>query len=114
MMELKPDNGLLEVRVNGLALAFRADSAFAEKAARLGREAEERAAAAAAGVQDPQGVSAFLIRALDTLLGEGTVATVFGEGEIEILDLLDLLDLVMSEFHRYRAARIARLKEGTV
>ncbi len=112
MKELNLDNGMLEVRVNGLTLTFRADSAFAEKTDRLGKEAEERAAAAAAGRRDPDGVAAFLCRALDTLLGEGTVASIFGDEPPEILDLLDVLDLVMSEFHRYRTARIGRLKEG--
>jgi hypothetical protein len=113
MKEWKLDHGVLAVSVNGKVFPFRADSHFAERACALGDEAKKRALMAAAeGRQDPEGTRAFLSRAIDILLETEAVAAIFEEEEPDILDLLAILDLVMDEFHRYRAERLARLKEG--
>ena len=113
MKELQLNPVTLSVAVNGTIFPFRADSDFAERAQRLGDEAKRRALLAAAeGRHDPAGTKAFLMRAIDTLLDCEAMATLFEGDSPELLDLLDILDLIMSEFHRYRAERIGRLKEG--
>ena len=115
MKELNLDPGILTVAINGKPFVFRADSAFAERACSLGNEAKRRALLAAAeGRHDPDGTKSFLIRAIDTLLGDGSITSIFGEASPDTLDLLDILDVIMSEFYRYRTERLARVKEGMV
>ena len=113
MKELKLDSGMLEIAIEGRTYPFRADVAFAERVAELTGEAERRSAMASAEERnDPVETAAFLSYAVDSLLGDGTVEAVFGEDMPEILPLLDILDGIMTVFCHYRAARIAKLKEG--
>jgi hypothetical protein len=113
MKELKLDPALLEIAIEGQIYPFRADSAFAERVAELAGEAERRSAMASAEDRnDPVETAAFLSYAVDSLLGDGTVEAIFGEDIPEILPLLDILDGIMTVFCDYRAARIAKLKEG--
>ncbi len=107
------DPGILSLSIEGRKYTFQADSAFAEQVAILAEEAERRADMASADSrQNASEVAAFLSYAIDSLLGNGTVATVFGENEPEILSLLDILDGIMETFRQYRAGRLAKLKGG--
>jgi len=113
MKELKLDPALLAIAIEGHVYTFRADAAFAERVAQLAGEAERRSAMASAEERnDPVGTAAFLSYAVDSLLGDGTVETIFGADIPEILPLLDILDGIMTVFCDYRAARITQLKEG--
>lgn len=113
MKERKLDTGILTVSFEGHDFSFRSDSAFAEQVADLAEEAERRAVMASAEDRhDPVETAAFLSYAVDSLLGDGTIETIFGEDLPEILPLLDILEGIMEVFHQYRTARIAALKEG--
>lgn len=111
MKELTLDPGILTVCIDGKLFPFRADSAFAGRVAALAVEASERAEEVKKRkTHDPAGVAAFLAYGVDYLLGEGTVTTLFGEREPELLDLCDILGAVADTFHDYRARRLRRLK----
>ena len=113
MKKLNLNPGILSVSREGHDFTFRADSAFAERVTELAGEAERRTAMAAAeGRHNEAEVTAFLSHAVDSLLGEGASDIIFGEDTPEILTLLDVLDVIMNAFREYRAARIAKLKEG--
>ena len=113
MTELKLDPALLSVMIEGKTFSFRADSDFAALIHELGTEAERRANMSSADERnDPVEAAAFLSYAIDCLLGDGAVDTIFGGTDPDTLSLLDILDHIMRVFLEYRAARLAALKEG--
>jgi hypothetical protein len=113
MKELNLDSGVLRVKVDGKELSFRCDTEFAENAANLAEEAERRAMLAKAHNKNtPYETSAFLSYAIDTLVGDGTVETLFGEDLPDAVALCEVLSLIIDAFDEYRRARLSRLTEG--
>lgn len=112
MIEISRDPGIVSLLIHGREMSFRADAAFAHRLSLLATEASERAAVAKmTRSYQPKQVCEFLHTAIDTLLGEGTVASLFGEETPELLDLMDILTGVADAFHGYRAERLRRIKE---
>lgn len=106
-------SNLVSLTVFDHTLSFRADADFAMHLRDLAEEAERRAILARAeNRNDPHSTAAFLIRAVDTLLGTGTVDRLFPEQSPDVFDLCEILCEVTNAFHAYRQRRMSRLFYG--
>ena len=99
--------------INGHEFSFVPDSGFAEKLSLLADEAGKRAEESKGKGEDLCEASAFLSYAVDTLIGDGAVETIFGDVLPDPIDLCDILGYVADAFHSYRRRRLRALKEGS-
>ncbi len=98
--------------VNGHEFSFVPDSDFAERLSMLAKEAGKRAETCKKKGDNVCDASAFLSYAVDTLIGDGAVETIFGEDTApDPIDLCDILSYIADAFHAYKNRRLKRLKE---
>ena len=111
MKELILDDCIINIKVNGLQFGFIPDTIFASKLSQLANEASRRAALCKmSGANDGNEASRFLSYVVDTLLGEGTVETIFGDTAPSPFDLCEIIDTISCEFHSYVKNRLDKLK----
>ena len=113
MLNIDKDDSLISLNINGHVFTIRADSELAERVAMLAGEASVKADnARECDERDISGVCGFLCRIVNTLIGENTVETVFGDEEPDVFDLCDIISYVCDEFSEYRRKRLKRLNEN--
>lgn len=111
MKELILDDCIINIKVNGLQFGFIPDTVFASKLQALADEASKRAnLCRISGANDGSEASKFLSYVVDTLLGEGTVETIFGDTAPSPFDLCEIIDTISCEFHSYVKNRLDKLK----
>lgn len=114
MLQFDSDDSRLVLNISGHTFTILANSDLAERVALLAGEAALRADAAhESGEYDIGGVCGFLCRIIDSLVGEGTVETIFGDDEPDVFDLCDIISYICDEFSAYRRRRLSRLAKDT-
>ncbi len=103
----------IQLCINGKEFSFVPNSEFAERLSLLADEAGKRAEECNETGGDTCEASAFLSYAIDTLIGDGAIETIFGDILPDPLDLCDILGYIADAFHSYRKRRLKRLKEGS-
>ncbi len=104
------DDSYLSLNIGGHVFKVQATSRLAERVRLLAGEASEKADEARENCEgDFRGVEDFLRCIVDTLIGEGTVDTVFGSDEPDVFDLCEIISYVCDEFSSYRRRRLLRL-----
>lgn len=107
MRELTFPDSTIPLCIAGKKFTVRPDRRFSETVRQLSRESERLAELAADGSSIE--AEAFLCRAVDSLLGEGAVAVMFGEEEPDLFDLCDVIGYLCDRLSEYRDARLRRL-----
>ena len=109
---MTPSN-LVSLTLFDHTVSFHVDVDFATRLRDLAEEAERRAILARVeNRNDPRSTADFLARAVDTLLGLGTVSRLFPKQEPDVFDLCEILCEVANAFHAYRQKRLGRLYYG--
>lgn len=97
--------------INGKVYTLNATPGLSDTIAALADEAMRLAALTENGRRS--GVTAaFLVRAIDELLGEGSSAEIFRDGEPDLFGLCDIITFIAVRFERYRDMRRKRLAEN--
>lgn len=100
----------IPVWINGRTYTLLAVPELTETLSKLANEAARLSSLTADGGRS--GVAAgFLARAIDTLLGEGTVDEVFGGREPDLFGLCEIITYIAARFGNYREMRRRRLAE---
>ncbi len=107
-LEIKPCT--IPLYISGKQFFISADKNFAVTLSMLADDAGTRAALASREGYD--GTVGFLSHTVDTILGEGSVASIFDEREPDAFALCDIISYICDRFSEYRRERISAIKAG--
>lgn len=109
--ELKIKSCKIPIRISGKVYTLSATPSLTDTVAALADEAVRLSMLTESG--KCAGVTAgFLSRAIDELIGEGTVDDIFGEEEPDLFGLCEIITLIAESFGEYRQRRYRRMIDG--
>lgn len=112
MTEIYIEEPIVRFKISGMDFDFIADTEFCKKLTSLADEASYKRRFGTVHGGNIDDAIGFLTHIIDTLIGEGTVESIYGGESPDPYALLDIINNISDAFHTYVKRRIRVIKEG--